>query len=90
MSSVTVIGTGNVGSAVAALAVKSGASVQLLGRDAGRASAVANEVGAAAGSVGDSLAGDIVVLAVPYAALTELVQEYGDQFDGKIGLCQAS
>lgn len=49
MSSVTVIGTGNVGSAVAALAVKSGASVQLLGRDAGRASAVANEVGAAAG-----------------------------------------
>lgn len=24
------------------------------------------------------------MLAVPYAALTELVQEYGDQFDGKI------
>ena len=84
MTNVTVIGVGNIGSAVAALAVKGGAHVQLLGREAEKTEGIAAELGATAAVVGDVLTGDIVVLAVPYTALAELADQYGDQFDGKV------
>ncbi|WZO34254.1 NAD(P)-binding domain-containing protein [Microbacterium sp. LWS13-1.2] len=84
MTNVTVIGTGNIGSAVAAVATKGGAHVQLLGRDGEKAASVAAGLGATSGAVGDVLTGDIVVLAVPYDALAELAELYGHQFDGKV------
>ena len=84
MSSVTVIGTGNVGSAVAAVAAKGGARVQVLDRDPQKAAVLAEQVGATQGTVGDAISGEIVVLAVPYPALAELADRYGSQFDGKI------
>ncbi|WP_029144455.1 NADPH-dependent F420 reductase [Microbacterium luticocti] len=84
MSSVTVIGAGNVGSAVAALAAKAGAQVQVLARDLAKAQALAERVGGTAGVVGDDPAGDFVVLAVPYPALAELAATYGARFDGRI------
>jgi len=84
MSNVTVIGTGNIGSAVASIVAKGGAAVQLLGRDLDKAASVAEQAGATAGQVGDALTGDIVVLAVPYPALAELAEQYSGQFDGKI------
>lgn len=83
MSKVTVIGTGNIGSAVASIAAKGGADVQLLGRDQEKTAAVAEQAGASAGRVGDAIEGDIVVLAVPYAALVELATQYSDQLGGK-------
>ena len=83
MSKVTVIGTGNIGSAVALIAAKGGADVQLLGRDQEKTAAVAEQAGASAGRVGDAIEGDIVVLAVPYAALVELATQYSDQLGGK-------
>ena len=83
MSKVTVIGTGNIGSAVALIAAKGGADVQLLGRDQEKTAAVAEQAGASAGRVGDAIEGDIVVLAVPYAALVELATQYYDQLGGK-------
>lgn len=84
MSNVTVIGTGNIGSAVASIVAKGGAAVQLLGRDLDKAASVAEQAGATAGQVGDAITGDIVVLAVPYPALAELAEQYSGQFDGKI------
>ncbi|MBX3093449.1 MAG: NADPH-dependent F420 reductase [Cryobacterium sp.] len=84
MSKVTVIGSGNVGTAVATVAAKGGAHVQILGRDHEKASALASQVGGTAGAVGDPITGDIVVLAVPYTALAELAESYGAQFDGKV------
>ncbi len=66
MSRVTVIGTGNIGSTVASIAVKGGADVQLLGRDRDKTAAAAQQAGATAGQVGDAITGDIIVLAVPY------------------------
>ncbi len=35
-------------------------------------------------SVSSPIAGDVIVLAVPYAELAPLIQEYGDQLAGKI------
>ena len=84
MSSVTVVGTGNVGSAVAAIAAKGGAQVQVLGRDAEKTTALAEQVGGTRGTVGEPISGDIVVLAVPYPAIAELVDGYGAQLDAKI------
>ncbi|CAI9403146.1 MULTISPECIES: NADPH-dependent F420 reductase [Aestuariimicrobium] len=83
MSTITIIGSGNVGSAVAAVVAKGGASVQVLGRDLDKAAALASQVGGTSGSVGDAITGDIVVLTVPYAALSELADLYGSQLDGK-------
>ena len=84
MSAVTVIGTGNVGSAVAGVVAKGGASVQILGRTAGKADALAAQLGGTAGAVGDAITGEIVVLAVPYDALAGIAEQYGSQLDGKI------
>ena len=83
-TTVTVIGSGNVGSAVAALAAKGGAQVQVLGRDQDKAAALAAEVSGTAGAVGEAITGEIVVLAVPVTAFDELVAAYGAQLEGKV------
>ena len=77
---VTIIGAGNIGSAVAAIAADAGAQVQVLARDAARA---AVHPAVTAGTFGDPITGEIVVLALPYAALADVVTTYGDQLAGK-------
>ena len=83
MSKVTVIGTGNMGTQIATLAAKGGAEVQVLDRQVDKAQALASSVNGVAGVVGDALTGDVVVLAVPYPAVTELIDTYGDQLAGR-------
>ena len=83
MSKVTVIGTGNMGTQIATLAAKGGAEVQVLDRQVDKAQALASSVNGVAGVVGDALTGEIVVLAVPYPAVTELIDTYGDQLAGR-------
>ena len=70
---VTIIDTGN---------MARGTSVRLLGRNAEATVEVAAQLRAAA-AYGGPIPGDIVVLAVPYAAAAQIVQEYGDQLVGK-------
>lgn len=83
MSTLTVIGTGSMGTQIAALAAKGGAQVQVLDRHAEKAEALAGSVGATAGVVGEPVTGDVVVLAVPYPAVAELVGTYGNQLAGR-------
>lgn len=78
MTNVTVIGAGNMGSAIAEIVAKGGAAVQTLVRDQDAAKA------AGVGTIGDDIAGDIVFLAIPHDALTSIVETYGAQLDGKI------
>lgn len=82
MTSVTIIGAGNIGGAVARLALKAGADVQVLARDAAKAAAVDPAV--TAGTVGDAVTGDVVVLALPYPALAEVAVQYPDGFAGHV------
>ncbi|MGF6821976.1 putative dinucleotide-binding enzyme [Microbacterium sp. ZKA21] len=84
MTAITVIGTGNMGQAIAGVAAKGGATVQILARDVEKAATAAGPIGAHAGVVGDAIAGEIVVLAVPYPALAELAAVYGEQLTGKV------
>lgn len=82
---VTIIGTGSMSRGIASRAVAGGHSVTLLGREAGKAEALASELSAdvRTGTVGDALAADVVVLAIPYGAIDEVVGRYGDQLSGK-------
>jgi predicted dinucleotide-binding enzyme len=83
MSTVTIIGTGNMATAIAGLAAKAGSPVQVLDRDAAKAQTLAEQVGGTAGTVGDEVTGEVVVLAVPYAALDELAATYAGRLDGR-------
>jgi predicted dinucleotide-binding enzyme len=84
ITTVTVIGAGNFGSVVAGIAAKGGTGVQVLARDVEKARAVAGPLGGTAGTVGDEVTGDVVVLAVPYGAVADLVEVYPSAFDGKV------
>lgn len=84
MSGVTIIGTGNMGSAIAPVLARGGASMQILDRDRQKSAALVEKVGGVSASLGEPITGEIVVLAVPYPALAEVADLYGSQFDGKI------
>ncbi|HEY7074588.1 MAG TPA: NAD(P)-binding domain-containing protein [Solirubrobacteraceae bacterium] len=83
---VTIIGTGNMARGIATRALAGGNSVTLLGTSREKSSALAGELSGdvQAGTVGDPLSGDVVVLAVWYGALEDVIGRYGDQLDGKV------
>jgi predicted dinucleotide-binding enzyme len=83
---VTIIGTGNMARGIATRSLAGGHTVTLLGTDAGKAEALAAGLGGDVRSrrSGDPLRGDVVVLAVWYQAVDDVLATYGDQLNGKI------
>jgi predicted dinucleotide-binding enzyme len=83
---ITIIGTGNMARGIATRALAAGHTVTLLGTAAEKAQQLAGELSGdvRAGTVGDPLAGDVVVLAVWYQALDDVLGRYGDQLAGKV------
>ena len=67
-------------------AVEGGNTVEVIGRDAAKAKELAGALGdgATAGTFGTTPAGDIVILAVPYASAVPVVAQYGDALAGKV------
>ena len=86
MSSISILGSGNMARGIATRALAGGNGVQVLDREPDKSAALANELSGqvTSGRIGDPLSGEIVVLAVPYPAAAPLVTQYGDQLDGKI------
>jgi predicted dinucleotide-binding enzyme len=85
MSSISIIGVGSMASALAGRALAGGNTVEIIGRDPAKAKALAAALGGATvGTVGTAPAGDIVVVAVPYASAVAVVSEYGDALHGKV------
>ena len=84
MPSVSIIGAGKMGTAIGGLAVKSGAEVQIVAPELDKAAAAASSIGGTAAVLGDALTGEIVVLAVPYSAIAEVLSSYADQLADKI------
>lgn len=68
MAHISIVGTGNMGQAIAGLAAKGGNTVELL----------------TSSDAGKPVTGDIVVLAVPYPAVAEVLAQRGAQLAGKI------
>jgi predicted dinucleotide-binding enzyme len=86
MSTISIIGSGGMAAAIAGRAAKAGHTVEVAGRDAARAAALAGKLasGATTGTYGAVPAGDIVILAVPYASAAAVVADYGGALDGKV------
>ena len=68
MTNVSIIGTGNMSQAIASIAAKGGHSVQQLGQS----------------DVDTAISGDVVVLAVPYPAVADVIAKRGAQLAGKV------
>jgi predicted dinucleotide-binding enzyme len=79
MSSISIIGSGNMAGAIGGLAVKGGNAVEVISRDAAKAAALADELGngATAGTWGAAPTGDIVILAVLFDSVVPIVKQYG-------------
>ena len=85
MTSISIIGSGNMASAIGTRAAKHGHTVEIMSRDAAKAQALADQIGSGAtvGEYGARPAGDIVFLAVLYAGAVDVVTHYGDALAGK-------
>ncbi|MFD1212307.1 NADPH-dependent F420 reductase [Arthrobacter sp. GCM10027362] len=85
MADITIIGYGNMARGIGTRAVAAGKSLQILGRDADKAAALAAELGGGttSGTTAETPAGDIVVLALWLDAAKEVVAGYGDALAGK-------
>jgi NADPH-dependent F420 reductase len=83
---VTIIGTGNMGRALATRVLAGGHDLTLLGTSAAKAEALAGELEGSVetGAVDDALEGDVVILAVWYPTTLEVVERYADQLQGKV------
>lgn len=86
MSSVSIIGLGGMARAIGTRAVQSGHAIELIGRSAAKAKDLAAALGGGAtvGTWGTVPAGDIVVLAVPYASAGPVVAQHGEALAGKV------
>ena len=68
MTNVSILGTGNMGPAIASVVEKGGNTAELLGSS----------------DTDKPVTGDIVVLAVPYPAVSDVLAQRGDQLAGKV------
>lgn len=86
MSSISIIGTGNMASTIGALAVAGGNTVEVVGRDQSKAAELAKTLGGGTttGEFGAVPAGDIVIVALGYANVVPVVAQYGDALGGKV------
>ena len=82
MTTVSIIGSGKMGAAIAEVADRAGAGVQILKRSATSPSAA--RLGFEYGVMGDKLAGDLVVLAVPSAAYPSILEHYREQLSSRV------
>src|SRR6195952_4866306 len=86
MTTISIIGSGNMATAIGTRAAKHGHTVEFMSRNTAKAQALADRIGdgATVGTFGARPAGDIVVVAVLYASAVEVIAHYGDALSGKI------
>lgn len=86
MSSITIIGTGNMARTIGTLAVAGGNTVEIMGRDRSKADDLAEALGggATSGDWGAVPTGDIVITALLYDGVVPVVTEFADALAGKV------
>ena len=85
MSGISIIGLGSMARVLGGLALAGGNAVEVTGRDPAKAARLAGALGGAtAGKFGAVPAGDVVILALPYAGAVPVVRLYGDALAGKV------
>jgi hypothetical protein len=83
MTSISIIGSGKMGSAIADVSARAGANIQIIRRRAGAGSSP-ERADAEYGVIGHELTGELVVLAVPYEAVADVLAHYRNQLNGKV------
>ena len=86
MTTISIIGSGNMATAIGTRAAQHGHTIELMSRNTAKAQALADQIGngAIVGMFGARPAGDIVIVAVLYTGAVEVVAHYGDALSGKI------
>lgn len=86
MTTISIIGSGNMAAAIGTRAAQHGHTVELLSRNTVKAQALADQIGngATAGTFGARPSGDIVIVAVLYTGVVDAIVNYGDALAGKI------
>ncbi|NMR20986.1 NADPH-dependent F420 reductase [Cellulomonas fimi] len=86
MSTITILGAGNMTRGIATRALAGGYDVQILARDESEAGTLANELtgSVSTGAFSTPIAGDVVVLALPYDAALSVAGELRDALNGKV------
>jgi 8-hydroxy-5-deazaflavin:NADPH oxidoreductase len=86
MTTISIIGSGNMATAIGTRAAKHGHTIELMSRNTAKAQAAADQIGnrATVGTFGARPVGDIVIVAVLYQNAVDVVSHYGDALAGKI------
>jgi|SRR5580704_10976239 predicted dinucleotide-binding enzyme len=86
MSTISIIGTGNMARTISARAIAGGNTVEVMGRDQSKAADLAKALGGGATTVewGAVPAGDIVIVALLFDGVVPAVARYGDALAGKV------
>lgn len=86
MSTISIIGSGNMARSIGAAALRAGNTVEISGRDPAKTAAAVRALGdgATAGTWGAPPTGEIVILAVLFTGAVQAVSEYGQALAGKI------
>jgi predicted dinucleotide-binding enzyme len=86
MTTISIIGSGNMAATIGTRAAKNGHTVEFMSRNPAKAQALADQIGngTTVGTFGARPAGDIVILAVLHASAVDVVAHYGDALADKI------
>src|SRR3978361_1733371 len=86
MTPLSIIGSGNMATAIGTRATKHGHTIELMSRNTAKAQALADQIGngATVGTFGATPLGDIVIVAVPDTNGVSVVANYGESLAGKI------
>ena len=86
MTTISIIGSGNMAKAIGTRAAKHGHTIEFMSRNAVKARALADQIGDAAtvGTFGATPTGDIVIIAILHEGALDAVAQFGDALAHKI------
>src|SRR3954463_13843099 len=86
MTTISIIGSGNMATAIGTRAARHGHTIELMSRNTAKSQTLADQIGngATVGTFGARPTGDIVIVAVLYTGAVDVVAHYGDALSGKI------
>ena len=86
MTTISIIGAGNMATAIATRAAQHGHTIEIISRNTAKAQALADQIGngATSATFGATPLGDIVIVAIPYTDTVSAVANYGKALAGKI------
>lgn len=86
MTTISIIGSGNMATAIGTRAAQHGHAIEVISRNTAKAQALADQIGngATGATFGATPLGDIVIVAIPYTDAVSAVANYGESLAGKI------